>query len=187
MVINDERFIRRAEIIWEKGTNRAEFFRGMVNKYGWVDTGSSFLPSEINAAFLLAQLEHLDEIQNRRKTIWNLYYDGLKDLEEKGLVQLPNIPEYATNNAHMFYFICRNLEERTKLLSYLKENGILAVFHYLSLHLSGYYQKHSNSIPSLPNSERFEDCLIRLPMYYELTDSQVHQIFEEIISFFSKK
>ena len=187
LVINDERFIRRAEIIWEKGTNRAEFFRGMVNKYGWVDTGSSFLPSEINAAFLLAQLEHLDEIQNRRKTIWNLYYDGLKDLEEKGLVQLPNIPEYATNNAHMFYFICRNLEERTKLLSYLKENGILAVFHYLSLHLSGYYQKHSNSIPSLPNSERFEDCLIRLPMYYELTDSQVHQIFEEIISFFSKK
>lgn len=187
LVINDERFIRRAEIIWEKGTNRAEFFRGMVNKYGWVDTGSSFLPSEINAAFLLAQLEHLDEIQNRRKTIWNLYYDGLKDLEEKGLVQLPNIPEYATNNAHMFYFICRNLEERTKLLSYLKENGILAVFHYLSLHLSGYYQKHSNSIPSLPNSERFEDCLLRLPMYYELTDSQVHQIFEEIISFFSKK
>lgn len=181
LVINDERFIRRAEIIWEKGTNRAEFFRGMVNKYGWVDTGSSFLPSEINSAFLLAQLENLEDIQNRRKSIWNMYYDGLKELEKRGLIRLPDIPDYATNNAHMFYFVCRNLEERTKLIAYLKENSILAVFHYLSLHLSGYYKDHSDSIPVLTNCDRFADCLMRLPMYYELSDKDVSYIIRSII------
>lgn len=184
LTINDERFIRRSEIIWEKGTNRAEFFRGMVNKYGWVDTGSSFLPSEINAAFLLAQLEHLDDIQTRRKEIWNLYHDGLKDLAEDGYIQLPNIPEYATNNAHMFYFVCRNLEERTRLLANLKENGILAVFHYLSLHLSDYNKEHSTQIPELPNSDRYSDCLVRLPMYYELSDDIVLNIVDIIKKFF---
>lgn len=180
LVINDERFIRRAEIIWEKGTNRAEFFRGMVNKYGWVDTGSSFLPSEINSAFMLAQLEHLDEIQNRRKVIWEMYYEGLKELAQKGLIQLPVIPEYATNNAHMFYFVCQNLDERTKLLAYLKKNDILAVFHYLSLHLSGYYKNHSTCIPDLPNCDRFADCLVRLPLYYELKDEDVEKIINSI-------
>ncbi len=184
LVINDERFIRRAEIIWEKGTNRSEFFRGMVNKYGWVDTGSSFLPSEINSAFLLAQLEHLDEIQSRRKTIWEMYYEGLKELETRGYIQLPKIPGYATNNAHMFYFVCRNLEERTKLLAHLKENGFLAVFHYLSLHLSEYYKEHSNEIPNLPNCDHFADCLVRLPMYYELKDEEVQQIIETINSYY---
>ena len=184
LVINDERFIRRAEIIWEKGTNRAEFFRGMVNKYGWVDTGSSFLPSEINSAFLLAQLEHLDEIQNRRKAIWEMYHEGLKDIAAKGFIQLPDMLEYATNNAHMFYFVCRNLDERTKLLAYLKENGILAVFHYLSLHLSEYYKNHSDSIPELPNCDRFADCLVRLPMFYELKDEEVTHIVNTISGFF---
>ena len=187
LVINDERFIRRAEIIWEKGTNRAEFFRGMVNKYGWVDIGSSFLPSEINSAFMLAQLEHLDEIQNRRKVIWNMYYDGLKDLAQGGGIQLPDMPDYATNNAHMFYFVCRNLEERTKLLTYLKENGILAVFHYLSLHLSGYNKNHSDYIPELPNCDRFADCLVRLPMFYELKDEDVKTIVKFINVFFSQE
>lgn len=185
LVINDERFIRRAEIIWEKGTNRSEFFRGMVNKYGWVDTGSSFLPSEINSAFLLAQLEQLDEIQSRRKVIWKMYYDGLKEMGARGYIQLPNIPDYATNNAHMFYFVCRNLEERTKLLAHLKENGFLAVFHYLSLHLSEYYKEHSNDIPNLPNCDHFADCLVRLPMYYELKDEEVQQIIEHITLFFN--
>ena len=185
LVINDGRFIRRAEIIWEKGTNRAEFFRGMVNKYGWVDTGSSFLPSEINSAFLLAQLEHLDEIQKRRKDIWNMYHDGLSDLEKQGLIQLPDIPEYATNNAHMYYFICRNLEERTALISYMKGNGILAVFHYLSLHLSGYYKTHSDNIPKLPNCDSFADCLVRLPMYYELTDEDIARIISNVVEFYS--
>lgn len=185
LVINDERFIRRAEIIWEKGTNRAEFFRGMVNKYGWVDTGSSFLPSEINSAFMLAQLEHLDEIQNRRKAIWEMYHEGLKDVSAKGFIQLSDIPEYATNNAHMFYFVCRNLDERTKLLAYLKDNDILAVFHYLSLHLSGYYKEHSDVIPKLPNCDRFADCLVRLPMFYELKDEEVEKIINNINLFYN--
>ncbi len=173
LVVNDDRFMRRAEIIWEKGTNRAEFFRGAVNKYGWVDMGSSFLPAEINAAFLWAQLEHLDEIQNRRKYIWNLYYDGLKEIANKGLVRLPEIPEYASNNGHMFYLVCRNLEERSGLIQFLKEKEILAPFHYLSLHKSDFYRSHSTIIPYLPQCDMYADCLVRLPMFYELTDEQV--------------
>ena len=185
LCVNDERFIRRAEIIWEKGTNRAEFFRGMVNKYGWVDTGSSFLPSEINSAFLWAQLESLDTIQARRKEIWNKYHEGLKDLAAKGCFSMPDMPEYATNNAHMFYIVCRNLEERTKLIAYLKENEVLAVFHYLSLHLSEYYKEHhQGEIPDLPNCDRFADCLVRLPMYYELKDEEVKQIIDSIHEFY---
>lgn len=185
LVVNDERFIRRAEIIWEKGTNRAEFFRGMVNKYGWVDTGSSFLPSEINTAFLWAQLESLETIQSRRKAIWNKYYEGLKDLAEKGYFTMPDIPEYATNNGHMFYLVCRSLEERTKLIAYLKEQGVGAVFHYLSLHLSDYYKEnHVGEIPNLPNCDRFADCLVRLPMYYELTDEEVQHVIRTIREFF---
>ena len=185
LCVNDERFIRRAEIIWEKGTNRAEFFRGMVNKYGWVDTGSSFLPSEINTAFLWAQLESLDVIQGRRKAIWNMYFDGLKDLAEKGCFELPDMPEYATNNGHMFYLVCRNLEERTKLISFLKEQGAQAVFHYLSLHLSDYYHNHhEGEIPNLPNCDRFADCLVRLPMFYELDLKDVNKIIELIKAFY---
>lgn len=185
LCVNDERFIRRAEIIWEKGTNRAEFFRGMVNKYGWVDTGSSFLPSEINTAFLWAQLESLDTIQARRKEIWNMYYEGLKDLAAKGCFTMPDIPEYATNNGHMFYLVCRSLEERTRLIAYLKEQGIGAVFHYLSLHLSDYYKEnHVGEIPNLPNCDRFADCLVRLPMYYELIDEEVQHVISTIREFF---
>ena len=184
LVVNDERFIRRAEIIWEKGTNRAEFFRGMVNKYGWVDTGSSFLPSEINAAFLWAQLENLDLIQDKRKALWNRYFERLKPLTEKGLFQDPEIPNYATNNAHMFYLVCRNLEERSKLIAYLKDNGIYAAFHYLSLHLSDYYKNnHVGLIPELPNCDRFADCLVRLPMYFELSLEQVDEICDKIKEF----
>ena len=187
LVINDDRFIRRAEIIWEKGTNRAEFFRGMVNKYGWVDTGSSFLPSEINSAFLLAQLENLPEIQRRRKEIWQKYFDGLSPLATKELLKLPQIPDYATNNGHMFYMICRSLEERTALISYLKGNGVLAVFHYLSLHKSDYYHKHTSSIPNLPLCDMYADCLVRLPMYYELTDDELNKIILSITSFYYAK
>lgn len=187
LIINDERFIRRAEIIWEKGTNRAEFFRGMVNKYGWVDTGSSFLPSEINAAFLLAQLENLDDIQHKRVQIWSRYQKELTDLEEKGYVLLPQMPDYATNNAHMFYMICRNLKERTDLISYLNQNGVLAVFHYLSLHLSDYYQQHHvGNIPELPSCDRFADCLVRLPLYYELSDEEQNKIIMLIHEFYNQ-
>lgn len=188
LTVNDERFIRRAEIIWEKGTNRAEFFRGMVNKYGWVDTGSSFLPSEINTAFLWAQLESLETIQNHRKAIWNMYYDGLKDLAAKGCFTMPDIPDYATNNGHMFYLVCRNLDERTKLIAYLKEQGVGAVFHYLSLHLSDYYKEHHvGEIPNLPNCDRFADCLVRLPMFFELTDEEVQLVIENIRQFYQDR
>ncbi len=173
--INDARFIRRAEIIWEKGTNRAEFFRGEVNKYGWCDIGSSFLPSEVVAAFLWAQLESLDEIQAKRKLLWNKYYELLKPLAEKGRFRLPVIPDYATNNAHMFYLVCNNLEERTALIKKLKENDILAVFHYLSLHSSEYYKDKHDGRP-LPECDRYADCLIRLPMYYDLAEIDVENI-----------
>ena len=177
--INDERFIRRAEIIWEKGTNRAEFFRGEVNKYGWCDIGSSFLPSEVVAAFLWAQLEHLDDIQNKRKLLWNKYYEFLKPLAAHGQFGLPDIPDYATNNAHMFYLVCNSLAERSALIKKLKENDILAVFHYLSLHSSEFYKnKHDGRV--LPECDRYADCLMRLPMYYDLSIEDVEKICEAI-------
>ena len=180
--INDERFINRAEIIWEKGTNRAEFFRGEVNKYGWVDTGSSFLPSEIIAAFLWAQLEKLIDIQNRRKSIWNTYYNELKSLSDKCYFKLPKIPDYATNNGHMFYLICKSIEERSSLISYLKEKKIMAVFHYLSLHSSNYYAlKHDGR--ELLYSDMYSDCLLRLPLFYELTEKEIKDIITTIKEF----
>lgn len=175
LVVNDPRFIRRAEIIWEKGTNRAEFFRGEVNKYGWVDTGSSFLPSEVVAAFLYAQLEHLGQIQSRRKKLWQCYYDNLKYLADVPGFTLPDIPDYATNNAHMFYFVCPSLEVRTNIMNKLKANDVLAVFHYLSLHSSPYYKdKHDGR--ELPNCDRYADCLLRLPLYYELKENEIESI-----------
>lgn len=184
LCVNDERFVHRAEIIWEKGTNRAEFFRGMVNKYGWVDTGSSFLPAEINSAFLLAQLENLDDIQSRRKAIWQQYYDGLRGLYERGLVNMPEIPDYATNNAHMFYIVCRNIDERTQLIAYMREHEVYMAFHYLSLHLSEYYKSVEANIPQLPNCDRYADCLVRLPMYFELQDSDIYTVINLIKDFY---
>lgn len=179
LVINDERFVRRAEIIWEKGTNRAEFFRGEVNKYGWCDMGSSFLPSEVIAAFLWAQLEQMDKIQEKRKTLWNHYYELLKPLADAGRFQLPEIPEYATNNAHMFYLVCNSLKERTALIECLKMNDIQAVFHYLCLHSSPFYlDKHDGR--ELVNSDLYADCLVRLPMYYDLTLQVVESICKVI-------
>ena len=186
LVINDDRFIRRSEIIWEKGTNRSEFFRGEVNKYGWVDTGSSFLPSEIIAAFLWAQLENLDMIQEKRKAIWNQYYAGLKGLADKGCFTMPQIPEYATNNAHMFYIVCRSLEERTALIQHLKKNNIQAVFHYLSLHKSTYYTTHNSIAPELPECDRYAECLVRLPMYFELDKVKIQHIIKTAHDFFSR-
>jgi dTDP-4-amino-4,6-dideoxygalactose transaminase len=177
--INDDRFIARSEIIWEKGTNRAEFFRGEVNKYGWVDIGSSFLPSDIIAAYLYAQLENLLEIQQKRVEIWNKYYMGLKDLEDEGTVTLPYLPQGSTNNGHMFYMVCRTGQERDKLIAYLRKLGITAVFHYLSLHKSGFYaDKHDGR--DLPNSDRYADCLVRLPLYYELSMEQCQFIIQSI-------
>lgn len=179
LVVNDPQFAQRAEIIWEKGTNRSAFFRGEVDKYGWVDVGSSFLPSEIVAAFLWAQLEHLEEIQNKRKSIWNQYWEGLKGLQEKGILKLPVVPDYATNNAHMFYVVCQNLEQRTALIEDLKKENINVVFHYLSLHKSPFYhQKHDSR--DLPNTDFYSDTLVRLPMYFELGESDVKTIVSSI-------
>lgn len=182
--INDDRFLRRAEIIWEKGTNRSEFFRGEVNKYGWCDTGSSFLPSEVISAFLWAQLESLETIQEKRKLLWGRYNQGLQDLFLQGDVRLPFIPDYATNNAHMYYLVCRNLEERTGLIDFLKQHGVLSVFHYLSLHKSDYYMKNYSEIPDLPMCDMYADCLVRLPMYFELTLEQVDYIVSLINRFY---
>jgi len=185
LIINNDKFTKRAEILWEKGTNRAEFFRGMVNKYGWVDLGSSFLPSEITAAFLYAQLENIDDIQQRRKKIWEQYYNELKPLEDIKKIKLPRIPEYTKNNGHLFYIICNNVKERGDLINFLKNSEISAVFHYLSLHNSPYYlRKYGYS--SLANAEMFSDRLLRLPFYYELTSSQITKIIELIKEFFLK-
>lgn len=172
LAINDESMAKRAEIIWEKGTNRAEFFRGEINKYGWVDTGSSFLPSEVTAAFLYAQLENIDKIQQKRKELWDSYYQLLKPLAQKGHFQLPSIPGYATNNAHMLYIVCNSLEDRSKIIEKTKKAGVLTVFHYLSLHQSDFYaSKHDGRV--LPNADCFSNRLLRLPFYYELTMQQV--------------
>lgn len=177
--INDERFIRRAEIIWEKGTNRAEFFRGEVNKYGWVDTGSSFLPSEVVSAFLWAQLEDMEKIQTKRKHLWDLYYQLLRPIMDTTGICLPIIPNYATNNAHMFYLVCHNLEERTHLINALKDSGICAVFHYLSLHSSPFYvEKHDGR--KLLECDRYADCLMRLPLFYDLSFEEVECVVNAI-------
>lgn len=193
LTINDDRFIRRSEIIWEKGTNRSEFFRGEVNKYGWVDTGSSFLPSELVSAFLWAQIEHIADIQKRRIEIWNRYNAGFSEIAHKQLVDLPDVPSYATVNGHIFYLVCRSLEQRSALISYLKERGIMAVFHYLSLHKSNFYMTHKEHRPlkdcmdapaSLPCCDRYNDCLVRLPLFFELTDPQVDYIIDTVNSFY---
>lgn len=180
LAINDTRFIKRAEILWEKGTNRAEFFRGEVNKYGWVDTGSSFLPGEITAAFLWAQLEELDRIQNQRKAIWYQYQAALQTWAAKTGVILPYTPDYATQNAHMFYLVCPSPKFRTQLIEHLKKNNIHAVFHYLSLHSSPYYKpKYTGN--QMPQSDYYSDCLVRLPLYYDL--AEVKDICETINNF----
>lgn len=172
LVINDDCFVKRAEIIWEKGTNRAEYFRGDVNKYSWMDNGSSFLPSEITAAFLWAQLEEFDRIQEQRCEIWECYFNGLKQHCKNLDAVLPVVPDFAFNNAHLFYLVCRSSEVRNNLLTRLKKNDILAVFHYLSLHNSPYYRdKHDGRV--LHQSDRYSDCLLRLPFYIGLNTQLV--------------
>ena len=183
LVINNEKFIERAEIIREKGTNRSKFFRGEVDKYNWVDIGSSFLPSDIIAAFLFAQLENIELIQNTRKKLWKGYYESLKRLESTGKLELPFVPDYATNNAHMFYVVTNTSYEMKRLLEHLKNDGILAVFHYLSLHKSPFYKEKGPQF-NLPNADRFTDCLVRLPLYFELTESDQKRVIDSIFKFF---
>lgn len=179
LAINDPQFQKRAEIIWEKGTNRSAFFRGEVDKYGWVDMGSSFLPSEVIAAFLWAQIENIGDIQKQRIKHWSQYYSSLKEWAAVNQVQLPFIPPFATNNAHMFYLVCNNVEQRTKILERLKSNQMHAVFHYLSLHKSPFYSgKHDNR--ALPFTDFYSDCLVRLPFYYEISEADINAIVDTL-------
>ncbi|MET4106907.1 dTDP-4-amino-4,6-dideoxygalactose transaminase [Hymenobacter sp. UYP22] len=182
LAINDVRFADRAEIIREKGTNRSSFFRGEVDKYSWVDQGSSFLPSDIIAAFLWAQLENMVDIQTKRKALWQRYFMALTPLVRVG-VQLPQVPDYATTNGHMFYLVCRSLDERTALIDHLKAQDINPVFHYLSLHTSPFYAgKHDGRV--LPWSDHYTNCLIRLPLYYELSEEQQDRTTQAILAFY---
>ncbi|MBC7523184.1 MAG: dTDP-4-amino-4,6-dideoxygalactose transaminase [Flavobacterium sp.] len=183
LVINNEKYNERAEIIREKGTNRSAFFRGEVNKYGWVDLGSSFLPSEIISAFLFGQIEHLDEIQFKRISIWKNYFEGLQILEVQGKIQLPTIPDFATNNGHMFYIICKSFEERSNLITFMKSKNIHPVFHYLSLNKSEFFLKDNQEI-DIPNSDKFTDCLLRLPFYFELSSAEQNLVISEILHFY---
>jgi dTDP-4-amino-4,6-dideoxygalactose transaminase len=180
LTVNDPTHVARAEIIREKGTNRSAFFRGEIDKYGWVDVGSSFLPSDIVSAYLYAQLEVLDTIQARRKALWKRYHDQLAAALQRHEVEAPYIPKWATNNGHLFYIVCRSLAHRTCVLEKLRAAGIHAVFHYLSLHSSPYFQAQHDG-RALPHSDRFADCLLRLPLYYEMTDEQCDFIADTLL------
>lgn len=187
LIINNEEYNDRAEIIREKGTNRSRFFRGQVDKYTWVDYGSSYLPSDMNAAYLWGQLEVADEINDNRLATWHTYYDAFKELEEKGLVKLPTIPEECVHNAHMFYLKCRSLEERTEFISFLKENDIVPTFHYIPLHSSpaGMRFGRFDGEDEVTTSE--SEKLVRLPMYYNMKDSDITKVIAAVVEFYSKK
>jgi len=198
LVVNDDRFIERSEIIWEKGTNRQAFFRGEIDKYGWVDIGSSFLPSDMIAAFLWAQLEHIYEIQTKRLEIWNQYNETLKPIANKAEIRLPHIPDYATNNAHMYYIVAEGREQRTesrgqraesreqraegrerrdKIIQKLKDNGIQAVIHYQSLHNSKYFSSKSMG-RECPQSDYYSQNLLRLPLFIGIDTTIIKNIFK---------
>lgn len=183
LLINDPMFVERAEIIREKGTNRARFFRGQVDKYTWVDIGSSFLPSDILAAFLYAQLEQREKIQLHRKNIWEMYNIGLSDWAAAHDVQLPHVPEYCEQSYHMFYLLMPGLELRQRFISYLRERGIYSVFHYLPLHLSDMGQRFGGQPGDLPVTESISDRLVRLPFHNALTSSEQEQVIDAIREF----
>lgn len=183
LVINEGEFAERAEIIWEKGTNRSAFYRGEIDKYGWVDIGSSFLPSEITSAFLYAQLEKIETIQNRRKEIWQMYFNELNLLQKEELFSLPQIPSYATNNAHMFYMVLGERVNRDEFIQFMRTSQCAPVFHYISLHQSKYFNdKHDGR--HLPLSDHYSNQLVRLPFFYELTVAEIQLICQSIRTFF---
>ena len=184
LLVNDEQFIERAEIIREKGTNRSRFFRGDVDKYTWVDIGSSYLPSELVGAFLYAQLEHADTITTTRKRIWQLYYQELLPLQEQELIRLPQYPADCVANGHLFYIIARSLKERTALISYLKEQEIHAVFHYVPLHSSPAGKKYGRVGSAMTVTDSISERLLRLPLYYEITDEDIFKVTMAIQQFY---
>jgi len=184
LVINKEKFSDRAEIIREKGTNRSQFFRGQVDKYTWVDVGSSYLPSDLLAAFLYGQLEHLNEINQRREFIYNCYYNALKPLADDGLIELPVIPAHCESNYHMFYILLRDVQQRTDLITHLKQQNIHAVFHYVPLHSSPMGEQLGYEQGMLPITEDISERLLRLPFYYELSEADIELITKEILNFF---
>lgn len=183
LIVNSVGDQQRSEIIREKGTNRSAFVRGEVDKYGWVDLGSSFLPSELNAAYLLAQLENISETQKKRKVAWNAYSEALTDKLASVAVQLPVIPPFASNNAHMFYLVCRNGEERNALMEHLNGIGVQAASHYHSLEKSRYYSTRYQG-PALVNSERYTNCLIRLPLFTDIASDQVSFVSDGVLRFY---
>ena len=183
ILFQDDRYLEPAEILREKGTNRSQYFRGQIDKYTWVGYGSSYLPSDMNAAYLWAQLEEADKINDKRLSIWNFYHEELKELEDKGVLERPYIPEYATHNAHMYYIKVKDLRVRTKLLAYLKERGILSVFHYVPLHSATAGKKfgrfHGEDVYTTKESER----LCRLPMYYSLSLEEAAEVVKALKEF----
>ena len=186
LIINDEQFINRAEIIREKGTNRSLFFRGMVDKYSWVDVGGSYLMNDVSAAYLWGNIEKADEINENRINSWNIYYDGLQELEDKGFLKLPTIPDACSHNDHMFYIKVKDLETRTELLEYLKQNDILSVFHYIPLHSAPAGLKFGRfdgaDVCTTTESER----LVRLPMHYGMNIGSIEKVIKNVKGFFNE-
>ena len=186
LLIRDPNYIEKAEIIREKGTNRSKFFRGQIDKYTWVDAGSSYLPSDLNAAYLWAQLEQADKIFDNRMKTWNLYYELLTDLQKQGVISLPVVPENCTHNAHMFYIKAKDLDERTHLIDFLKEQGILAVFHYIPLHTAPAGKKFGVFCGEDRYTTKESERLVRLPMYYGLEEEKVVYIANKIKDFYCR-
>ncbi len=186
LIINNEKFIERAEIIREKGTNRSQFFRGEIDKYTWVDIGSSFLPGEIIAAYLYSQLENIEKINKKRKKIWNIYHSLFKQYQEQSFIKRQFIPEYCEHNAHMYYILFKNLRLKTKFITYLSENNIHSVFHYIPLHRSKAGKKYGKTPFEMPVTNNTSDTLLRMPMFYDLTDEEMDYISEIVDSFFRK-
>lgn len=183
LIVNDESLIGCAEKIWEKGTNRAEYFRNQVNKYEWVETGSSFLPSDILAAMLFAQLENIDQVQKRRIKVWEKYYSFFEARKSEFEIMIPHIPDYATNNGHIFWIVLQSSLQRDQLISYLDQQSVQSVFHYQSLHTSLFYRSKNSEIPSLPQAELLSGCLVRLPIYFDLMENEVDYICSKIFDF----
>lgn len=185
IVINNEKYIEKAEILREKGTNRSQFFRGQVAKYNWVDFGDSYLASDLNAAYLWAQLEMADEINNNRLATWNAYNEAFKPLEERGIITLPTIPEGCVHNAHMFYIKCKDLDTRQSYIKFMKENSILCVFHYVPLHSAPAGLKFGRFVGEDEHTTPDSDRLVRLPMYYNIAKEDLDKVIEKTLEFFA--